>query len=112
MTDCIFCKIANKQIPSKIVYEDKEILAFEDINPQAPVHIIVIPKEHYANLHDAPNLEGMGDMFSAIKKIAEEKGLDKSGFRVVLNSGKDAGQLVPHLHFHILAGRPLSWPPG
>jgi len=112
MTDCVFCKIANKEIPSQIVYEDKKTLAFKDINPQAPIHIVVIPKEHYANLFEAPNFKGMEDLFSAIRKIAAENGLDKTGFRVVLNSGQDAGQLVPHLHFHILAGRPLNWPPG
>ena len=105
--NCIFCKIINKEIPSTIVYEDENVLAFKDINPQAPIHIIVVPKKHVSSV-----LEIEEDMpqciFSAINKIAKELNIDKSGFRVITNCGKDAGQTVNHLHFHILAGTILG----
>lgn len=107
MEDCIFCKIINKEIPSSLVYEDENVVAFNDINPQAPVHIIVVPKKHVANVTEADG-EMIQNIFTAINKIAMEKGIDKSGFRVVTNCGKDAGQTVEHLHFHILAGRKLE----
>jgi histidine triad (HIT) family protein len=109
---CIFCKIIAKQIPASIVYEDEQVLAFNDINPHAPVHILVIPKQHVDTVDQLNDLSVLGELFAAIKKLAKEKGLDKSGYRVVVNHGVDAGQAVPHLHFHLLGGRPLSWPPG
>lgn len=102
MEECIFCKIIDKDIPSSIVYEDENVLAFNDINPQAPIHIIVVPKKHIANVVEA-DTETIKEIFETINKIVKEKGIDKSGFRVITNCGKDAGQTVNHLHFHILA---------
>ena len=110
--DCIFCKIINKEIPSSIVYEDDKVLAFNDIAPQAPVHIIVIPKKHVSSVAELDDMKVIRDLYSVMKRIAEEKGIAKTGYRIVVNHGKDAGQAVPHLHFHLLGGRPLSWPPG
>ena len=107
MEDCIFCKIINKEIPSTLVYEDENVIAFNDLYPQAPIHIIVIPKKHVANVTEA-DAEMIKNIFEAINKIAVEKGIDKSGFRVVTNCGEDAGQTVNHLHFHILAGKKLE----
>jgi histidine triad (HIT) family protein len=110
--NCIFCKIINKEIPSSLVYEDDKVLAFNDISPQAPVHIIVIPKKHVTSVSELDDISAVSDLFAVMKKIAAEKGIEKSGYRIVVNHGKDAGQAVPHLHFHLLGGRPLSWPPG
>jgi len=114
MSDCLFCKIAKKEIESQVVFENKKVLAFRDINPQAPVHILVIPKMHFSSItesyHIAPEL--LSDIFLAINTIAEEQKIKDPGFRVVVNHGKQAGQAVSHLHFHILGGRDLTWPPG
>ena len=109
MDDCIFCKIIKGEIPSEKVYEDEEILAFYDVNPIAPIHILVIPKKHIKSLADLKEEEQpiIGKIFSVINKIAEEKDFKEKGFRVVANCGKDGGQEVMHLHFHILAGKPL-----
>ena len=106
MEDCLFCKIIKGEIPSTKVYEDEEILAFNDINPAAPIHILVIPKKHIASLaHMEKEDEAIvGKIYGVINKIAEEKGFKESGYRVIVNCGKDAGQEVMHLHFHILAG--------
>ena len=106
MEDCLFCKIIKGEIPSTKVYEDDEILAFNDINPAAPIHILVIPKKHIASLaHMEKEDEAIvGKIYWVINKIAEEKGFKESGYRVIVNCGKDAGQEVMHLHFHILAG--------
>ena len=108
--DCIFCKIVNHEIPSEIVYEDDEILAFKDINPQTPIHILVIPKTHIESIleldEDAKPI--CGKIFTAIQKIAKEQKIEKAGFRVISNCGEDAGQEVKHLHFHILAGQKLG----
>ena len=115
MGDCIFCKIANKEIKSEIVFEDEAVIAFSDIMPQAPVHVLVIPKKHITSFVDIAadgDFEYVKHIFSAANKIAGEKGLDKSGFRIVCNHGRAAGQAVPHLHFHLLGGRKLGWPPG
>lgn len=111
---CIFCKIVKKEIPSRIVYEDNTVLAFEDIAPQAPVHILVIPKKHYSNLLEIneDDKELIGHIFMVIKEIAKQKGVDERGFRVVVNCNSHGGQTVYHLHFHILAGRQMHWPPG
>ena len=109
MSDCILCKIVNKEIPASVVYEDDEIIAFNDINPVAPIHILVIPKEHiekFADL-DETNMEIVTKIGIVINKIVEEKGIKEKGFRVVTNSGQQGGQVVPHLHFHILGGRQL-----
>ena len=110
MNDCIFCKIAQGQIPSKIAYEDENVMAFYDQDPQAPVHVLVIPKEHIADSAaqiTAENSAAVAHIFEVIAKIAAQEGLDE-GFRVITNSGKAAGQTVPHLHFHILAGTEMA----
>lgn len=109
--DCIFCKIVSGEIPSKIVYEDDNVLAFNDIDPQAPVHIVVIPKKHFANILELNDSTILNAIFDSIRKIADEQKMEK-GFRIVCNTGSDGGQTVDHLHFHILAGRNLQWPPG
>ena len=114
MSDCLFCKIANGEIPTDKIYEDDKVLAFNDIDPQAPVHFLVIPKEHIASaaeINDS-NSAIVSRIFEVIAKITAEKGVGESGFRVVTNCGKDGGQTVGHLHFHVLAGRNIGWPPG
>lgn len=109
MEDCIFCKLANGVIPTNIVYEDEYVTAFNDMNPQAPVHILVVPKKHYANvLNVEENDNIIAKIYSAINKIAKEQGFDKEGFRVINNCGENAGQTVMHMHFHILAGKKLG----
>ena len=110
--DCIFCKIVGKQIPAVLVYEDDKVLAFNDVNPQAPVHVLVIPKAHITTVAELEDMSVIKDLFAVMKKVAEEKGIDKTGYRIVVNHGKDSGQAVPHLHFHLLGGRSLHWPPG
>ncbi|MFP4082533.1 MAG: histidine triad nucleotide-binding protein [Candidatus Aminicenantes bacterium] len=114
MEDCIFCKIINKEIPSSLVFEDQKIMAFNDINPQAPVHILLIPREHFPSLNHLP--EGKKDILSELlmraRLIAEEEGIAKSGYRLVLNTEKDSGQEVFHIHVHLMGGRRMSWPPG
>jgi histidine triad (HIT) family protein len=110
----IFQKIIDRQIPASIVYEDDHVLAFDDIAPQAPVHVLVIPKKPLVNLSDASDADAelLGKLLSAVRKVAEAKGLVDSGYRVVANNGRDAQQSVFHLHFHVLGGRKLGWPPG
>ncbi|MBW4487178.1 MAG: histidine triad nucleotide-binding protein [Trichocoleus desertorum ATA4-8-CV12] len=112
-TDTIFGKIIRREIPADIVYEDNLALAFRDVNPQAPVHILVIPKEAIAKLSDAEsqNHALMGHLLLTVKRVAEQEGLT-NGYRVVINNGEDGGQTVHHLHVHILGGRPMAWPPG
>lgn len=113
MSDCIFCKIVAKEIPAKVVYEDEFVLAFKDLSPQAPTHILIIPKIHVENFLDAAKLPGIHDqIFSGISNLVEEQGWNPDGFRVVSNCGRKAGQSVFHLHFHLLGGRELTWPPG
>lgn len=111
---CLFCKIADKQIPSKVLFEDDDVLAFHDIHPAAPTHVLVIPKSHVASLHDATPEHGalLGKLLLAARRAAETSGLAASGYRVVTNIGADAGQSVPHLHLHVIGGRALAWPPG
>ncbi len=110
MDNCIFCKIIKKEIPSSIVYEDSEIIAFRDINPVAPVHILVIPKKHISSLIDlkTDNELLIGNIYTVINKIAKQEGIDEKGFRVIVNCGEDGGQEVKHLHFHILGGKKLG----
>ena len=110
MENCIFCKIISGEIPSNKVYEDDNILAFKDVNPQMPVHILVIPKKHIESIVDLDKEDELliGKIFTVIHKIAIDLGIDKSGFRVISNCGEDAGQTVKHLHFHILAGEKMS----
>ena len=110
MNDCLFCKIIKGEIPSDIVYEDDEILAFRDIEPMAPVHVLVIPKKHIESLSKL-ELEDealVGKIYGVIKKIAKQEGISESGFRVVTNSGEDGRQTVKHLHFHLLGGKKLG----
>lgn len=111
--DCVFCKIAAGEIPSTKVYEDDQCLAFRDLNPQAPTHILVIPKEHIASVDEIneSNEAVVGHIFSVIAKVAAEEGLSR-GYRVVSNIGEQGLQTVPHLHFHLIGGRDMSWPPG
>lgn len=114
MKDCLFCKIINKEIESDIVYEDEDVLVFKDINPQAPVHLLVIPKKHISSIMQIGELtqKQTSSLFSAIKKLAKDLELEKDGFRVVTNTGAGAGQSVYHLHFHLLGKRKFNWPPG
>jgi len=114
VSDCIFCKIVNKEIPSDIVYEGDRVIAFRDVNPQAPTHVQVIPREHVAKIADfdrARDTDWLVEMFEAAAQIAKDEGLDK-GYRLVFNNGALAGQSVLHVHLHILGGRGLGWPPG
>lgn len=114
MSDCLFCKLANGEIPTNYIYEDDKVVAFNDIEPQAPVHILIIPKEHIVSaleLND-DNADVVAHIFKVASKIARDKGFADDGFRLVNNCGKDGGQTVGHLHFHLLAGRYLQWPPG
>jgi len=108
--DCIFCRIAEGEIPSDTVYQDEEIIAFRDINPQAPVHIVIIPRRHIASLSDLSESDSalVGRMVAAANRLAEEEGITEKGYRVVINCGKEGGQLVPHLHLHLVGGRQLS----
>lgn len=112
--DCIFCKIAKKEIPSGIVFEDDEVVAFKDKNPQSPVHLLIVPKRHIARTSDLKEADArlIANLILAAKTLASQQGLDESGYRIVLNCGKDAGQEVFHLHMHLLGGRKFTWPPG
>ena len=112
--DCLFCKIAAGEIPSKKVYEDAEVYAFYDISPAAPVHVLIIPKVHIpsANALTEENAAVVGHIFAVGARIAKELGIAEKGYRIVNNCGEDGGQTVGHLHFHLLGGRSLQWPPG
>lgn len=112
--DCIFCKIINGEIPCKKIYEDEKVLAFYDINPEAPVHFLVIPKNHIssANEIDKLNCGIVSHIFLVINKLVVELGINEDGYRIVNNCGKLGGQTVDHIHFHVLGGRELAWPPG
>ena len=114
MRDCIFCKIVDKKIPAGIVYEDEYVLAFEDVKPQAPVHILVIPKKHIPTLLDMKEEDSSlaGHLLKIANKIATDKGIAGRGFRLVANCNPESGQTVYHIHFHILGGRLMQWPPG
>ncbi len=111
MENCLFCRIVSGEIPSNKVYEDDKVLAFRDISPQAPEHILVIPKQHFDSILDA-DPQTVGYMQSIVVKLARELGLDESGFRLVVNTGFDGMQSVMHLHMHVLGGRLMLWPPG
>jgi histidine triad (HIT) family protein len=108
MSDCIFCKIANHEIESEYVYEDDLVCAFRDASPEAPVHVLVVPKAHYVNLADDIPAEVLVAMAHAVREVAKRTGIDKTGFRVVSNAGKDADQVVQHLHVHVLGGEFLG----
>lgn len=113
MSDCLFCKMVAGQIKPATVYEDDAVLAFKDINPKAPIHLLVVPKAHVATLNDleVADADLVGKLFLAAKAIAKQQGFDESGYRAVMNCNADAGQTVFHLHLHVLAGRPMGWPP-
>ena len=112
--ECLFCKIVLGDVPADIVHEDDQVLALRDINPRAPIHILIIPKQHLESLASVAdeNRDLMGHMMLTTKKIARDEGLSQSGYRTVLNIGADGGQTVDHLHLHLLGGRALRWPPG
>ncbi len=114
MNDCLFCKLIAGEIPADVVYQDDDVFAFKDIAPQAPVHILVIPKEHIATINDANEEHQalLGKMMLTAKKIAKDQGLAENGYRLVINCNEDGGQTVYHLHMHILGGRSMAWPPG
>ena len=113
-TDCLFCKIIAKEITSKTVYEDDQAVAFEDINPQAPTHILVLPRRHIVSLNEVAAADAalIGHLHLVAAKLARERGIADSGYRTVLNNGRGAGQSVFHLHLHLLGGRGMRWPPG
>jgi histidine triad (HIT) family protein len=112
MDDCIFCKIAQSKIPARRLAEDKELLAFPDIEPQAPVHVLVIPKQHVPSLHDVKDWSLVGRMHALALRVARDQGIADSGFRVLINTGADGVQTVGHVHLHLLGGRTMQWPPG
>jgi len=108
MDDCLFCKIAAGELGGPLIYEDEQVVAFDDISPQAPVHVLIIPRAHYTNLNDEPPAELLSHILQVARKIAQMRGIDQSGYRVVQNNGPDAGQTVFHLHFHVIGGRTLA----
>lgn len=112
MEDCLFCKISKGLVPSTKVYEDEYVYAFNDIDPKAPVHVVIVPKKHYDNILEIDDDKIKAALIDSVKKIAKLKSLDENGFRVVINTGSDGGQTVNHLHFHLLGLRQLQWPPG
>ena len=113
MTDsCLFCRIVRREIPAKVVHEDEHMLAFRDIDPKAPTHVLVIPKTHVASLNDTTDAEMLGRLMLVAKSLAASEGLSSDGYRTVVNTGPNAGQTVFHIHLHLLGGRKLGWPPG
>jgi histidine triad (HIT) family protein len=114
MTDCVFCKIIAGQIPGSLVYEDQEVAAFRDINPQAPLHVLIVPRRHIATLNDLTEADDavVGSMFRAAAALAKRHGYADRGYRTVFNTNREAGQTVFHIHLHLLGGRALGWPPG
>ncbi|MCB1738284.1 MAG: histidine triad nucleotide-binding protein [Gammaproteobacteria bacterium] len=114
MSDCLFCEVVAGRIPARIVYQDDQVIAFHDINPQAPLHVLIIPREHIATINDLRDEHEalVGRLYLVARRIAHDAGYDERGYRVVMNCNADAGQSVYHIHLHLLAGRHLSWPPG
>ena len=114
MADCLFCKIINRDIPASVLYEDDSVLAFSDVNPQAPTHILLVPKRHIAALNDLTPEDDqlVGELIRRAAAIATARGIATSGFRTVFNTNRDAGQTVFHIHLHLLGGRSMHWPPG
>ncbi|MFN2397941.1 MAG: histidine triad nucleotide-binding protein [Gemmatimonadaceae bacterium] len=110
--DCLFCRIVRKEIPAKLIAETADCIAFSDVNPQAPVHVLIIPRLHVASLNSADKPALLGNMLELAADIAESQGVAESGYRTVINTNSDGGQSVYHLHAHLLGGRRLSWPPG
>ena len=114
MADCLFCRIINRDIQGSIVYEDDRLIAFNDINPQAPTHVLLVPKRHIASLNDLQpgDDQVLGELVRRAAAIAKERGISAAGFRTVFNTNSDAGQTVFHIHLHLLGGRSMGWPPG
>ncbi len=112
VNDCLFCKFINKEIQTDIVYEDEHVLAFNDINPQAPVHQLIIPKLHVPTLNDLTDMGLAASLLTAVPKLAKQANLDSSGYRMVINCNSEGGQEVYHLHLHLIGGRQMIWPPG
>ncbi|MCU7918301.1 MAG: histidine triad nucleotide-binding protein [Candidatus Thiodiazotropha sp. (ex Dulcina madagascariensis)] len=114
MSDCLFCKFVNGEIQPDKVYEDEDVLAFRDIDPQAPTHVLIVPKRHISSLNDltADDTEIMGKLYQTARKVAQAEGIDGPGYRTVINCNELAGQSVFHIHLHLLGGRPMRWPPG
>jgi histidine triad (HIT) family protein len=111
MKNCLFCKIANKEVPAEIVYEDEKVIAFKDVEPVTPVHLLIIPKKHIPSINhlESKDKELIGGLFLVAQKIAKTEGVDKTGYRLIFNIGKDAGQTIDHLHLHLLGGKKLPW---
>lgn len=109
---CLFCKIVRKEIPAKIVEETDEMIAFQDVNPQAPLHVLIIPKAHVPSLNEATDAQMIGRLSLLAAEIAKREGVSEAGYRTLINTNRDAGQTVFHVHLHLLAGRPMKWPPG
>jgi histidine triad (HIT) family protein len=114
MADCLFCGIVDGKVKANLVYQDERLVAFKDINPQAPVHILIIPRKHIAGVLDVETADGalINEIFQVAARLAREQGIAAGGFRIVVNSGSNAGQSVFHLHYHLLGGRRMTWPPG
>lgn len=114
MADCLFCKIARREIPATLVYEDERIVAFNDINPQAPIHVLIVPRRHIATLNELSTEDDqlVGELVRKAAVIASDRGLSTGGYRMVFNTNRDAGQTVFHIHLHLLGGRAMKWPPG
>ena len=114
MSDCLFCKIVRSEIPASIVYQDDRLIAFDDINPQAPTHVLIVPRRHVSTLNDldAADDQLIGEMVRRAAAIASERGISAGGYRTVFNTNREAGQTVFHIHLHLIGGRSLAWPPG
>lgn len=112
MTDCLFCRIVRGEIPATIVAETEDALAFRDIDPKAPVHVLVIPKKHVPSLSDTDDVQLIGQVMNLAAAVAKQEGIDETGYRTVVNTREAAGQTVHHLHAHVLGGRAMAWPPG
>ena len=114
MADCLFCKIIERKIPSTVVYEDERVLAFNDIDPQAPTHVLIVPKRHVPTLNDIGTEDDqlLGELVRRAAMIAKERGFSEVGYRTIFNTNRGAGQSVFHIHLHLLGGRPFAWPPG
>ncbi|MGH7618703.1 MAG: histidine triad nucleotide-binding protein [Gemmatimonadaceae bacterium] len=110
--DCLFCRIVRREIPTPLIYESEDCVAFRDINPQAPTHALVVPRKHVVSLNEADDPRLLGQLLLAAAEIARQEGIAESGYRTVINTNRNAGQAVFHIHVHVIGGRPLGWPPG